>query len=196
MISLIAFEVLVIVKDNYLRIVELKRAHLIALKTRKPVLNISCGETDYGHVNADISFQPVPNFVKVQPDQPLPFPDKFFSVAYSTHTIEHVDCVEKFYGELSRVADHVICIYPIISFLSFNPNHKWIFLDRSTKKYFQNPFFHPFQERFPPNVFIYRRWKYKIKPYIMSLNKKLNRIKPPISVLSNKSIQVDTTNCK
>ncbi len=42
----------------------------------------------------------------------LPFKDKVFDYAYTAHTLEHVDDVEKAFAELSRVAKRGCIIVP------------------------------------------------------------------------------------
>jgi SAM-dependent methyltransferase len=169
LIGIFFFEWVLILFDNVLRVRLLKKAHFLALKTKKPILNISCGETDYGDVNADISPQKVPNFILYEPEKPLPFPDKYFCVVYSTHTLEHVNGVESYIKELQRVGDQLFLVFPLVSFIAFNPNHRWIFTDRSGRRYFKNFMYHPFQERFPPNPFIYFAWRWNIRPRVKQL---------------------------
>ncbi len=135
-------------------------------KLGKPVLNISCGKTDYGDVNADIAHCDLPGFVLYERNKPLPFADKQFGSVFSTHTLEHVDDVEFFLKELHRVGDKCYIIYPLISPVAFNPDHKWIFLDRSTKHYFHNPFYRPYIANYPNNPIVKHYWEKSIKPLI------------------------------
>ena len=101
------------------------------LKKRKYGLNISCGDTDAGGVNADVAARDVNNFVLVDDVYHLPFGDKQFKSVVSSHTIEHVEDPDRFYGELSRVSGEVVLFVPpvwdIFSLLAFR-EHKWQFL--------------------------------------------------------------------
>jgi SAM-dependent methyltransferase len=170
-------EGLIMLQDAYLRISKLKQAHLLSLQTRKPVLNISCGPTDYGHVNADIFPRDHEGFVLYDKDKPLPFKDKEFAAAFSTHTLEHVDNVEEFLNELNRVADEIFLVYPLVDFTFWNPNHKWIFFSRNPKHYVKNPFYHPRYSKKAvietDNFLIKRYWNKKIKPELIKKAKEL-----------------------
>lgn len=103
------------------------------LKGRKWDLNICCGKTDGGGINADIAkHKDLPNFVLIKDIYKLPFKDKQFNYVLCSHTIEHVDNPEKFYHELKRVGKHVVLAVPPIwdifaSFFVF-PSHRWICL--------------------------------------------------------------------
>ncbi len=103
------------------------------LKNRKWDLNICCGNTDGGGINADIvEHKNIPNFVFIQDIYNLPFKDKQFDYVLCSHTIEHVDKPKKYYQELKRVGKHVILVIPPLwdifaAFLAF-PSHKWLCL--------------------------------------------------------------------
>jgi len=128
--------------DAYLRCKVLRDAYAYAWTVGKPVLNISCGRTEYGHVNADITPQPVARFVKYEIGQRLPFADKQFGAVYTSHTMEHTEDPKAFYAEISRVADRVFPVYPLVFETSaYWPFHKWIALDLSGQKWFKNPFY-------------------------------------------------------
>jgi hypothetical protein len=94
-------------------------------------LNICCGKTDGGGINADIvSHKQVPNMVLVDVYQ-LPFKDKAFKQVVSSHTIEHVDDPDAFFNELNRVSPHVTLIIPPLWDISAALNvfeHKYVFL--------------------------------------------------------------------
>ncbi|MFH2021156.1 MAG: class I SAM-dependent methyltransferase [archaeon] len=103
------------------------------LKSRKWDLNICCGKTDGGGINADIKkHKDVPNFVLVKDIYRLPFTDNQFDHVLCSHTIEHVENPEKFFHELKRVGKHVLIVIPpmwdvgacMLNFLE----HRWIFL--------------------------------------------------------------------
>lgn len=102
------------------------------LKRQKWDLNICCGRTDGGGVNADIvQHDQLPCFVKVSNIYDLPFKDAEFESVLCSHTIEHVDDPERFYTELQRVGRRVTLVVPplydVAAVLSIM-EHKWIFL--------------------------------------------------------------------
>lgn len=102
------------------------------LKDRRWGLNISCGKTDGGGVNADIVRHiDVPNFVLVDDIYNLPFGDKQFDTVLCSHTIEHVDDPSRFWEELRRVGKEVTLVIPPLWDLWAMPNvweHRWVFL--------------------------------------------------------------------
>lgn len=95
-------------------------------------LNICCGKTDGGGINADIfKHNDVPNFVFIENIYRLPFADKEFDRILCSHTMEHVENPELFYKELARVGREVTVVIPPLWDLCavFNIfEHKWIFL--------------------------------------------------------------------
>lgn len=105
----------------------------ITLRRRIWDLNICCGKTDGGGINADIAkHKDLPHFVLIKDIYHLPFKDRQFNYVLCSHTIEHVDNPEKFYQELKRVGKHVVLVVPPLwdifaSFLAF-PSHRWICL--------------------------------------------------------------------
>ena len=98
-------------------------------------LNICCGNTDGGGVNADIVYRNVPNFV-LTGIYNLPFKDKVFKNVLCSHTIEHVEDPENFYEELRRVSENVTFLIPplwdLMGILLFT-EHKWLFLTFKSK---------------------------------------------------------------
>lgn len=94
-------------------------------------LNICCGKTDGGGINADIvQHCELPNFVLVDIYN-LPFEDKQFDTVLCSHTMEHVEDPERFFRELQRVGKDVTLVLPPLWDLSAALNvleHKWIFL--------------------------------------------------------------------
>lgn len=94
-------------------------------------LNICCGTTDGGGVNADIvAHQPLPKFVQVQVTR-LPFRDKQFRHALCSHTLEHVTNPQDFFNEMQRVSDQVTLVLPPLWDLTAAFNlleHRWLFL--------------------------------------------------------------------
>lgn len=94
-------------------------------------LNICCGKTSYGEVNADIQNHcpNVSNYVHLNSIYDLPFEDQAFETTLCSHTIEHVENPQAFDRELRRVSRHVHYIVPPIWDLAAQLNfleHKWI----------------------------------------------------------------------
>jgi hypothetical protein len=109
-------------------------------KRQKWGLNICCGNTDGGGVNADIIKRSVPNFILIENIYKLPFKDKEFKDAICSHTMEHVDDPDRFYKELKRISENVVLLVPPIwdlASLGAFREHKWQFLTLRTK-YFNN----------------------------------------------------------
>lgn len=102
------------------------------LRSRRWDLNICCGMTDGGGVNADIvRHADVPNYVQVNDIYDLPFKDGQFEQVLCSHTIEHVDNPEAFLAELRRVGRHVTLVIPPLWDISAAFNlleHRHIFL--------------------------------------------------------------------
>lgn len=102
------------------------------VRSRSWDLNICCGNTDGGGVNADI-FQhaDVANFVLLKSIYRLPFADGQFDTVLCSHTAEHVEDPDRFDAELRRVSKSVTYVLPPIWDLGacFNVfEHRWIFL--------------------------------------------------------------------
>jgi SAM-dependent methyltransferase len=95
-------------------------------------LNVCCGRTDGGGVNADIAIHDqVPRFVLVDDIYRLPFADDQFDSVLCSHTIEHVEDPERFFAELERVSGNVTLVLPPLWDFSAALNvleHRWIFL--------------------------------------------------------------------
>ncbi len=95
-------------------------------------LNICCGGTDGGGVNADIvQHSELPNFVEIEDIYDLPFADQQFEHVLCSHTIEHVDDPERFFAELQRVGQQVTLILPPLWDVGAALDifeHKWVFL--------------------------------------------------------------------
>jgi hypothetical protein len=96
------------------------------LKRQKWDLNICCGQTDGGGINADIVEQKgVSNFRLVKDIYKLPFETGQFD------TIEHVDSPGGFFQELQRVGKQVTIVIPPLYDVTAALNifeHKYIFL--------------------------------------------------------------------
>jgi ubiquinone/menaquinone biosynthesis C-methylase UbiE len=117
-----------------------KEAREKATKTGKPMLNVGAGTPEsslrakvfgpqlVGDVNLDIAaprgVRPGPDKVSYGDVQRLPYPDKHFGVAFTSHVIEHVDDPRKALSELDRVADDVVNVTP-----SWWAPHTWLYKD-------------------------------------------------------------------
>ncbi|RMH69030.1 MAG: class I SAM-dependent methyltransferase [Bacteroidetes bacterium] len=114
---------------NYLSYTVLKRR---ILNRQRWGLNICCGKTDGGGVNADIvQHGPLPRFVLIDDIYHLPFANQQFDTVLCSHTMEHVDDPDRFLAELRRVGREVTIVLPPLWDVSAALNvleHKWIFL--------------------------------------------------------------------
>lgn len=114
------------------------------LNENKWDLNICCGKTDGGGVNADIyKHEELPNFVLLNNIYNLPFKDREFKKTLCSHTMEHVDDPKAFFDELSRVSTEVTIVIPPLYdiFAAFNIfEHKHIFITLR-KKHHKLPFY-------------------------------------------------------
>ncbi|MBD3223296.1 MAG: methyltransferase domain-containing protein [Caldithrix sp.] len=131
------------------------------VRRQKWDLNIACGHTDGGGINADIvQHADVPNFVLVKDIYNLPFADKQFKDVLCSHTIEHVDDVQRLHEELNRVGERVIYLLPPLWDFSAALNlieHKTIFLSMRSEHqtlppYFGLPFADTFQRWFGQKI--------------------------------------------
>lgn len=131
------------------------------LKSRKWDLNICCGKTNGGGINADIKkHKNLPNFTLIRNIYKLPFKNKQFNYVLCSHTIEHVDDPIQFYKELKRVGKNVVLVIPPLWDISaaFDITvHKWLFLTfkkEHTKlpEFIPLPFSHQFQKMFGQNI--------------------------------------------
>ena len=108
-------------------------------------LNICCGKTDGGGVNADIiRHANVSRFVQISRTDRLPFKDRAFENVLCSHTMEHVENPDAFFRELQRVGKRVTMVLPplwdpagVLNLLE----HRWIFLT-----------FKKVHHRLPPHV--------------------------------------------
>lgn len=95
-------------------------------------INICCGKTDGGGVNADIvKHKDVPNFIFIKDIYGLPFRGQQFDTVLSSHTIEHVEDPDMFFRELKRIGKEVSIVIPPLWDISAALNffeHKFIFL--------------------------------------------------------------------
>lgn len=135
-------------------------------------LNICCGNTSVGRVNADIVAQSnVSNFVLTPNIYQLPFEDKAFAEVLCSHTIEHVEDPQAFWNELNRVGTRVTLILPPLWDVAAVLNifeHRWIFLTfrkahTRLPPYIRFSFAHYYQERFG-HVVANSLWQRLLKP--------------------------------
>lgn len=100
-------------------------------------LNICCGATDGGGVNADVvRHANVRNFVLIEDINRLPFVDNVFASTLCSHTMEHVENPRAFSAELERVSRNVVYLVPPLWDVGAVLNvleHKWIFLTLRTE---------------------------------------------------------------
>lgn len=131
------------------------------LKRKKWDLNICCGNTDGGGINADIvKHKDVPGFQRVLDVYNLPFGDGEFDSVLCSHTIEHVDDPVRFHSELKRVGKEVVIVIPPLYDLTAALNffeHKVIFLSfkkehRTLPRFVRLPMAVCFQKRFGQKI--------------------------------------------
>jgi len=124
-----------------------KKARKMSDESGKPMLNVGAGTSTsslrakllgsqmVGDVNLDISAsRGTPhgrNRVSFGDIQDLPFKDKEFGVAHSSHVLEHVDRPKQALTELDRVADKVVAVVP-----KWWAPHTWLYNDH---QWYVNP---------------------------------------------------------
>ena len=127
------------------------------LKSKEWNLNICCGKTNGGGINADIyKHKNLPNFKLIKDIYNLPFSDKEFNTVLCSHTIEHVENPNHFFKELQRVGKEVTIVVPPLYDIGAVLDifeHKWIFLTFKNKhnklpKYIKLPFSRFIQKKF------------------------------------------------
>jgi SAM-dependent methyltransferase len=100
-------------------------------------LNICCGRTDGGGINADIvRHANLPNFVLLNDIYNLPFKDDEFESVLCSHAMEHVDDPKAFHAELRRISKRVVILLPPLWDIAAALNvfeHKWLFLTGNTE---------------------------------------------------------------
>jgi len=118
------------------------------ISRRKWSLNVCCGNTDGGGVNADIvRHYDVPRFDKLLNIYNLPYSNGQFEWVLCSHTVEHVEDPSRLDRELRRVGKNVVYILPPLWDIGATLNileHKWIFITlkknhRSLPKYVKLP---------------------------------------------------------
>jgi len=63
--------------------------------------------------NIDIAANGMPHFIQLDIEKErLPFPDRFFGVAFCSHVLEHLDNWDFALGEAMRVAEKVVVVLP------------------------------------------------------------------------------------
>ncbi len=123
-------------------------------------LNVCCGRTDGGGVNADITVHArMPHMVVVDVYH-LPFGDRQFDAVLSSHTIEHVADPGRFFEELTRVGHDVTLVIPPLwdPLAVVNPlEHRWVFLSfkkdhKSLPRYVRLPLASTVQDLFGQRI--------------------------------------------
>jgi len=118
------------------------------LRKQKWDLNICCGKTDGGGINADIMPHLKVPCMTIVDIYTLPFRNNQFNTVLCSHTIEHTDDPGRFYSELKRVGKYVTLVIPPLWDISAVLNiieHRWIFLSfkkehNTLPKYVRLPF--------------------------------------------------------
>jgi SAM-dependent methyltransferase len=107
-----------------------REAREYADKVGKPMINIGCGETDWGDVNVDIVPRNVKGFMQLDVSKPMPFKDKEFGSALASHILEHLEDPDSALAEWHRIADRVYVLVPSLwnAWSWLTPEHKWVFL--------------------------------------------------------------------
>lgn len=112
------------------------------------IVNLGCG--DAGNLfaaeiachpsvaaNIDVIPQPWPNFIQADLNQPLPFGDQEFSVAFMSHVLEHLEDWKFALSEAQRVAEYSVIVLP--HYLSIGnylvSDHKRIFGPNSVERF-------------------------------------------------------------
>lgn len=89
-------------------------------------LDIGCGLEPKGHVNVDINSalkkKSIPNFI-IADAHHLPFKDNCFSIAYSSHVIEHLYDPLQALGEWNRISRNVTIFTPSTFDVGRNKEH-------------------------------------------------------------------------
>lgn len=126
------------------------------LRRQKWGLNICCGRTDGGGVNADIvRHAELPRFQIIEDIYRLPFRDQQFDSVLCSHTLEHVEEPDRFFRELCRVGRRVVLVLPPLWDVTAALNvfeHRWVFL--TLRKEHQRP---PRRLRLPLAAAVQRR---------------------------------------
>lgn len=86
--------------------------------------------------NVDLRADSQPHFYQHDLEQPLPFADKEFDVAFMSHILEHLENWEQALSEAVRVADYVVIVLPSPISLAnwFAKEHKQHFLGNDARQ--------------------------------------------------------------
>jgi len=95
----------------------------------KPMINVGCGETDWGDVNVDNTPQKVKGFIQLDVNKRMPFKDKQFGSLLASHVLEHLEDPDAALDEWHRIADRVYVLVPSPwnAWSWLTPEHKWLF---------------------------------------------------------------------
>jgi SAM-dependent methyltransferase len=178
--------------DTYRRFSQLVAARNFADSLNKSMLNISCGKTDFGDINADVIDRSVRNFLLYDPDRPLPFVDKYFGSVYSSHTLERVKDPVFFLNELERVADKVFLVLPDLWMISaFEPSNSVLALNQTGRRLVRNPLHSTKQgqpQRFSVSGDVILPLLFKLKTKSDRFFKKHQSATPPDSAITDGSL--------
>jgi len=96
----------------------------------KPMINVGCGETDWGDVNVDIVLRSVKGFMQLDASKHMPFKDKEFGSLLASHVLEHLEYPDGALDEWHRIADRVFVLVPSPwnAWSWLTPEHKYVFL--------------------------------------------------------------------
>jgi len=107
-------------------------AETYAHSVDKPLLVVGNpkGRHKCGDINVDLTETECPTSIEANIEDLSIFYDKQFGAVFVGHVLEHVDDIEKAYGELCRVADKVFVAYPdwYSAIAYVHPGHKWLIL--------------------------------------------------------------------
>ncbi|MBN2862527.1 MAG: methyltransferase domain-containing protein [Bacteroidales bacterium] len=157
-ISIIVLIFLFLKGTNFLSYTLIKKS---VVKSRIWDLNICCGFTDGGGINADIQkYGEMPNFLLTKDIYKLPFSDNQFTHVLTSHTVEHIEDPRAFIDELHRVGENVTILVPPLWDLSAAFNfleHKWLFLTFRTKvdrlpRYIRLPLANWYQKKYGQRI--------------------------------------------
>lgn len=107
-----------------------RQAREYADSVGKPMINVGCGQTDWGDINVDIEPQNVRNFIQLDVGQHMPFADKQFGALLASHVLEHLEDPDTAFNEWCRIANRVYIAVPSLwnGWGWLTPQHKWVFL--------------------------------------------------------------------
>jgi hypothetical protein len=129
-----------LVAQRWDRKIAYQQALRVARMRSKPLLVVGNPHGQYGCGDVVLDLEAsskCPNQV-IGSVEAIPFPDKYFGVAFCSHVLEHVCQPEQAMAELERVADDVIVVYPWIWRVAtwLVPGHTWLITQHAGKMQF------------------------------------------------------------